>query len=83
MNILAGVDVRIVCDDGTECCFLAETGCILLFKPIFCLNYLCGHIQKESKETELGLLEQRTGTLLSAQGQLEQLFICFLQFQDD
>jgi len=82
MNILTGVDVRIVRDDGIECCFLAETGCILLFKPIFCLNYLCGRIQKESTVTELRLLEQKTGTLLSAQGQLEQLIIGFLQSQD-
>jgi hypothetical protein len=83
MNILTGVDVLIVRDDGIECCFLAETGCVLLFKPIFCLNYLCGHIQKESNETELRLLEQKTGILLSAQGQLEQLIIGFLQSQDD
>lgn len=83
MNILTGVDVRIVREDEIECCFLAETGCILLFKPIFCLNYLCGHIQEGSNETELRLLEQKTGVLLSAQGQLEQLIIGFLQSQDE
>ncbi len=83
MNILTGVDVRIVREDEFECCFLAETGCILLFKPIFCLNYLCGHIQEGSNKTELRLLEQKTGVLLSAQGQLEQLIIGFLQSQDE
>lgn len=82
MNILAGVDVRIVHEDGIECCFLAETGCILLFKPIFCLNYLCGHIQKESDQKQLSQLEQKAGALLTAQGQLEQLIIGFLQSQD-
>ncbi len=82
MNILAGVNVRLVCDNGVECCFLAETGCILLFKPIFCLNYLCGRIQEESSAEQLELLTQKTGTLLTAQGQFEQLIINFLQSQD-
>ncbi|MBL4902773.1 hypothetical protein JYT85_02380 [Desulfocapsa sp. AH-315-G09] len=82
MNILAGVDVRLVRDDEIECCFLAETGCILLFKPIFCLNYLCSRIQKGSSEKQLRLLEQETGTVLTAQGQLELLIIGFLQSQN-
>lgn len=83
MNIQAEVDVRLVCDNGIECCFLAENGCVLLFKPIFCLNYLCGHIQKQSSTEQLRSLEQKTGTLLTAQGQLEQLLISFLQSQDN
>jgi len=78
MNILTGVDVRIVRDDEIECCFLSETGCLLLFKPIFCLNYLCRHIQKESNTKQLALLEQKTGALLTAQSQLEQLIISAL-----
>jgi len=82
MNILAGVDVRIVREDEIECCFLAETGCILLFKPIFCLNYLCRHIQKESKMKQLALLEQKTAALLTAQSRLEQLIVSFLQSQE-
>jgi len=82
MNILAGVDVKLVCGNEIECCFLAETGCILAFKPIFCLNYLCWRIQEESDEEQLGLLEQKTGTLLTDQGKFEQLIISFLQSQD-
>jgi len=82
MNILAGVDVRLVRADEVECCFLAETGCILLFKPIFCLNYLCSRIQKGSSEKQLRLLKLKTGALLTAQGQLELLIIGFLQSQN-
>ena len=81
MNILAKVDVALVCDNGVECCFLGSSGCILLFKPIFCLNYLCGRIQEESDSGELEELEQKTGALLSAQSDLEQLLIRFLQLQ--
>ncbi len=79
MNILAGVKVKLVRDDGVECCFLGGKGCILLFKPVFCLNYLCGRIQEESAKDELRLLEQKTGALLTAQSILEQIIIRFLQ----
>ncbi len=79
MNILAGVTVKQVCNNDVECCFLGERGCILLFKPIFCLNYLCPHIQKESTTQALQDLEQKTATLLGAQSDLEQQLIRFLQ----
>lgn len=79
MNLLAGVDVRIVRTDGVECCFLAESGCLLPFKPIFCLNYLCERIQKESTKADLKVLEQKTGYLLGQQVLLEQKIISYLQ----
>ena len=78
MNILAGVEVKLVRNDEVECCFLGANGCILLYKPIFCLNYLCGRIQKESGAEDLKILEQKTGALLGAQVGLEQLLIRFL-----
>jgi len=81
MNILAGVKVRLVCDNEVECCFLGERGCILLFKPIFCLNYLCWRIREGSDGEELGVLEQKSGALLTAQSNFEQMLIRFLQAQ--
>ena len=79
MNLLAGVDVRMVRIDDIECGFLADTGCILLFKPIFCLNYLCERIQTESKQSDLKILEEKTGYLLGLQVALEQNIITQLQ----
>jgi hypothetical protein len=79
MNMLGGVDVRIVRIDDVECCFLADNGCLLPFKPIFCLNYLCERIQKNSKSTDLKTLEEKTGTLLGLQVSLEQEIISKLQ----
>jgi hypothetical protein len=32
MNLLADVHVKLVRDDDIECCFLAETGCIVCFR---------------------------------------------------
>ncbi|HIP39329.1 MAG TPA: hypothetical protein EYG88_08135 [Desulfocapsa sulfexigens] len=81
MNILAGVDVKLVRDDEVECCFLGRTGCILLFKPVFCLNYLCTRIREDSDGNELSLLEQKTGSLLTAQSVLEQRIIDLLRKQ--
>ncbi|RUM44940.1 MAG: hypothetical protein DSY80_03860, partial [Desulfocapsa sp.] len=79
MNMLAGVAVSCVRDDEVDCCFLAENGCILSFKPIFCLNYLCERIQKESTVAALAVLEERTGRLLRIQVELEGLIISALQ----
>ncbi len=79
MNLLAGVDARIVRTDSVECCFLAESGCVLLFKPIFCLNYLCERIQKDSTRSDLKILEGKTGYLLGRQVALEQIIISHLQ----
>jgi len=78
MNLLAGVDVKCVRDDDIECCFLAERGCLLLFKPIFCLNYLCKRIQTESTVEELAVLEKRAGELLCRQVAFEGILISAL-----
>ncbi len=82
MNLLAGVDVRMIANNEEECCFLAKTGCILAYKPIFCLNYLCGKIRKKASKTQLRLLEKKTAELLNAQLQLEQSIMFFLQTQE-
>lgn len=79
MNMLGGVPVRCVRNDEIECCFLAEDGCLLLFKPIFCLNYLCERIGRESSAVDLKMLEEKTGDLLRAQVALEGLLIAALQ----
>ncbi len=79
MNILAGVDVQLAIDNGVECCFLGSRGCILRYKPIFCLNYLCGHIKDASTREMLDALDQKSGALLSAQYRMEQVLIHFLQ----
>lgn len=81
MNILAGVAVRQVRNDGVECSFLGERGCLLIFKPIFCLNYLCARIRKGSAAEALRDLEKKTAALLGAQSDLEKQLMRFLQQQ--
>jgi hypothetical protein len=77
MNMLAGIQVGIQQDDGIECCFLGATGCVLSFKPMFCLNYICGHIKGDGTPAALRLLEQQTGSLLKNQADMEQLLLDF------
>jgi len=77
MNMLAGVRVRIQEGDGPGCCFLGETGCVLSFKPMFCLNYICTHIKGSGEPATLLLLEQLTGSLLRKQAGMEQLLLDF------
>ncbi|MCX5870275.1 MAG: hypothetical protein NTY00_06520 [Deltaproteobacteria bacterium] len=77
MNLLAGIQVRIQQDDRIECCFLGGAGCVLSFKPMFCLNYICSHIKGDGNPATLLLLEQRTGSLLRKQADMEQLLLDF------
>jgi hypothetical protein len=79
MNLLADVVVKCVRDDTIECCFLSEKGCLLLYKPIFCLNYLCERIQTESTVEDLTVLEKLTGELLRRQVAFEGVLISVLQ----
>jgi hypothetical protein len=77
MNMLAGFQVSLQHDDGIECCFLGQAGCVLSFKPMFCLNYICSHIKEDEDVATLLLLEQRTGDLLTKQAGMEQLLLDF------
>lgn len=79
MNLLAGVDVRIVRRDGRDCSFLGASGCIFLFKPIFCLNYLCKHIHDSASPASLAELHRLTGRLLGQQYEVEQLILAHIR----
>jgi len=78
INLLLHTDVRFQHDNGVDCRYLGQTGCILPIKPIFCLNYNCTHIKNAATETEMTLLDQRAATLLSAQRELETLLVDLL-----
>lgn len=82
LNSLAGVDVRVVREDGSNCLFLGESGCIFLFKPMFCLNYLCGQIRRFSSPSAINTLERLTGRLLGKQFELEQRILDCLRSRD-
>jgi hypothetical protein len=79
LNYLIGVQVEKVNFEDQECCFLGKKGCIFLFKPMFCLNYLCSHIMSSGSEDELRTLEQLTGKLLRLQYRLEQDILRFIE----
>ena len=78
LNLLAGVEVRLLREDE-ECCFLGEQGCLLLFKPMFCLNYNCQQIRQGAAPAQMQRLEQGVGRLLQQQYALEQLLLEFLR----
>jgi hypothetical protein len=72
MNLLAGRDVAVQRRDGIECFFLGPAGCILLFKPFFCLNYNCRKIKNGLAKDSMSAVEMHTGRLLFQQYLLEQ-----------
>lgn len=83
MNMMAGVTVKTVQDDGHHCCFLGERGCVLILKPMFCLNYNCQEIREQGAGEPIRLLERCSGDLLRGQHDLEQLLLRFFQDRQD
>lgn len=79
MNLMAGVAVDICREDGKECYFLAEKGCILVYKPMFCLNYDCTTIKNCDSQIAFSRYESSCGNLLQEQWRLEQLLLARLQ----
>jgi hypothetical protein len=79
LNMLAGVAVFFRRSNNPDCCYLGENGCIFLFKPMFCLNYVCGKIVACEKLDNLQILEEKTGILLQAQQDLEKTLIEFFK----
>lgn len=75
MNLLAGVNVHSVQNNGNECVFLGSTGCIFIFKPIFCLNYICSKIKNSVAVEDLMELERLTGRLLTQQYEIEKFIL--------
>lgn len=72
MNLLAGVDIRLLPHDDDSCAFLAGEGCQFLFKPMFCLNYLCHNIRHAADPRQLRHLERLTGLQLQQHYALER-----------
>jgi hypothetical protein len=75
MNVMAGVAIDTCRDDGIECYFLAEKGCSLLFKPMFCLNYDCAAVKGCDAQEAYSGYEVSRGNLLREQWRLEQLLL--------
>lgn len=78
INLLIGGQVGQVRNDGVECCFLSEEGCIFICKPMFCLNYNCKRIHDTASVADLNRLEELTGQLLGKQHEVEQHILAFL-----
>jgi len=74
INLLAGVPVAVLREDA-ECCFLGARGCLLLFKPMFCLNYNCQQIRQSAGPARMQRLDQAVGLLLQQQYGMEQLLL--------
>lgn len=79
MNLLAGGDVEQLRNDGVECCFLGENGCLFLIKPMFCLNYNCTNIHDAASADDINTLEKLTRQLLSKQSEIETKLLDRLQ----
>lgn len=75
MNLLVGVPVAVGIENGIDCCFLGERGCLFAIKPIFCLNYDCAAIRDGCPRAERTTYERLRGRLLQEQWRLEQCLL--------
>jgi hypothetical protein len=75
INLVLGRTVVIQRQDDFECCFLGPTGCALLVKPIFCLNYNCDRIKKEGGPEKMAKLEQAAAALFREQLAMERMIL--------
>lgn len=75
MNQLHGATVSRQHNKADDCCFLADSGCILPIKPMFCLNYNCTHIHNLATRAEMNNLEQLAGRILTEQTRLETILL--------
>lgn len=82
MNLLVGGKLVQVRNDGIECCFLGEKGCLFFFKPMFCLNYNCKQIHDVAHAQDMEHLERLTGQLLSKQYEVEQRILQILRLKE-
>lgn len=80
MNLMADVSVVFFEGNDKECLYLGESGCILSFKPFFCLNYDCQSIKGCASDEGTGRYDLMRGTLLCEQWRLEQLLLDRLAF---
>lgn len=78
INKLTETKVEKVRDDGRECSYLAEHGCIFKFKPMFCLNYNCGRIMDAASSSELNILGRLTGNILRQQYAVENYILSII-----
>ena len=81
-NLLLGGDVRPVGTDPAGCRFLGPRGCVLLIKPIFCLNYNCRAILDTTPTVGLAELFRCAAAVLSQQTRLEELLLAHLEQTD-
>lgn len=79
INLLAGYPVAIQKDDGHECYLLGPLGCILRFKPMFCLNYNCQAIKMRTAAALLSSYLAMSAQLLQSQWQVESLILAYLK----
>ena len=82
INLLLGCDVRPVGTDPAGCRFLGERGCVLLIKPIFCLNYNCRAILDTTPAAGLAELFRRAAAVLSGQTRVEEMLLARLDQAD-
>jgi len=73
VNLLMGVDLGKTGEIGGCCMFLGSTGCILVARHSFCVNYMCEDLKNSLSPSSLKTLMTRAGEEISCGIRVEQV----------
>lgn len=86
LNRLLGIELSLhnhAAQGHDACCFLAASGCIFPVKPIFCLNYYCGHLKERTAPADMQKLEAQASRVLGLQCAFEERLLQILRHDAD
>ena len=83
LNLLLGATLQPQEHIEDACCFLSASGCMYVVKPIFCLNFYCGHLKERTAPADMQKLEAQAGRVLGLQCAFEERLLQLLRSQAD
>ena len=81
INILMGVNIPVTPMFNKSCMFVGETGCRLLCRNAFCINFLCDKIKKNMSGKDMEKLNHASAKEIDCGIRLENLIIKWLSIE--
>lgn len=78
INALLGVDLTQTHESEVACCFCGATGCVLMAKSSFCLNFMCADMKQRLGPVRLRRVLAVVGFELQSQWELERVLAPWL-----
>ncbi len=73
INLLLGVEIPEHHQINEMCYFLTDTGCSLIARDVFCINFICDRIRENILHDRLKRLRELEGRQINLQFRIEQI----------